>query len=175
MNSKKFDLGLWTFELNMFDVEKSTNMLAELACIFSNPISSFGDKIKESNFNAESLKKDFSIVLMPLLNSIEKLFTGYLKPSEVSPFLRRVLAEVRCKKKDLSGSQFVGLQEIYNEVFTGRIFDQFILAKEVLIFNYENEAERFFVYLQGFLGTAEEEKAQTSQATSTPKVAIQAR
>lgn len=167
MRSKNFELGDWIFEINRYGVEKSTSLLAELVCIFTSPINDFQEKFEK--VDPESSIKEH---IGKIVGSIDMLFKGYLKPSEIPAFLKNVLAEVRCKKKSLSGN-FQDLLPIYQEVFSGRILDQFVLAKEVLYFNYENEADRFFHFLLGFFGMTEEVKK--SQNTSTQEVKIKAK
>lgn len=160
-NSKTFELGEWIFEINFFDVEKATVILPEILCILSKPLEEAKEKFANYNLEENVDKK----VFFDLIPAITAIFNGYLKPAEIPLFLKRVLSEVRCKKKDSKGS-FIDIMPVYNEVFRGRITDQFVLAKEVLFFNFESEFQRFFESLLGSTGAAEEVK--TSQTISTP-------
>lgn len=175
--TKSFELGEWVFEINFFDVEKATSLLPELVCIFSKPISNVVDKFT-GDMKDKGEEKIMSSNVMEhagkLFESLDLLFTGYLKPAEVPSFLKRILAEVRCKKKGVSNATFAMLTDVYNVVFAGRVMDQFLLAKEVLMFNFEAEWQRFFGLLLGHSGTTEE--AQTkSPAISQRPVTIKAR
>ena len=174
--TKSFELGEWIFEINFFDVEKATTLLPELVCIFSKPISNVVDKFT-GDMKGKGEESVMSSNVMEhagkLFESLDLLFTGYLKPAEVPSFLKRILAEVRCKKKGVSNATFANLSDVYNIVFAGRVMDQFLLAKEVLMFNFQAEWQRFFGLLLGSSGTTEE--AKKSQVTLSQPVTIRAR
>lgn len=175
--NKSFELGEWVFEINFFDVEKATSLLPELVCIFSKPISTVVDKFT-GDMKGKGEESVMSSNVMEhagkLFESLDLLFTGYLKPAEVPVFLKRILEEVRCKKKGVSNATFANLSDVYNIVFAGRIMDQFLLAKEVLMFNFQAEWQRFFGLLLGSSGTTDEVQAK-SQAISQRPVTIKAR
>jgi hypothetical protein len=170
--SKNIEVGGWIFELNKYDVDKATTLIPELVCIFSKPFSNLLSKINDKN---QDIVLDESIMKFApdFINSVDLIFSGYLKPADVPKFLKTILEEVRAKNKDAKNATFVNLKDVYNVVFDGNVSNQFIVAKEMLIFNFQDEWQRFFGSLRGFLGTPSE--AQTkSQNTSTP-IKMQAR
>lgn len=171
--SKQLELGEWIFEINLYDVDKATVLLPELLCILSKPISNAVDKFKGDLMQRGeegALSRNIIEHAGTIFESLDLLFTGYLKPADVPAFLKRVLEDVRCKKD----GKMMALSGVYNNVFAGRVMDQFLLAKEVLIFNFKDELERFFGLLLGSSGTTEEAKAQSPVTLSQP-VTIRAR
>lgn len=171
MKSKQFELGEWIFEINLYDVEKATTLLPELVCIFSKPISNVVDQFQgdiRKNGQENVMNSDMMDHAAKIFDGLDQLFTGYLKPAEVPAFLKNVLAEVRCKSKSNKNATWVSLCDVYNAVFTGRIMDQFVLAKEVLLHNFKDEWQRFFGSLlgQGSAEEANQKPLHTSQQTT---------
>lgn len=177
-NSKHFVSSDWIFEINKYDIDKSTVLLAEIGFIFSKPIGSIlkeVTKTKSENRVDEIGRTDVLDYAKQFFDSFNDALSLYIPPKEMPGFLRNVLNEVRCKRKEKSNADFIRLIDVYNEVFSGKVMEQFIVAKEVLLFNFQDELIRFFGPLLGLTGTTEEAKKATSQTTLTQVKTIKAR